>query len=70
MAKTLFSVNAELKVEREKAIGIFNALIAILASKDVIDYDHFEVFAHYSTASLIKYTNRGMISRKIIQSLI
>jgi len=44
IANTLFSANVELKVEKEKAIGIFNALISILTSKEVIGYDHFEVF--------------------------
>ncbi len=44
IADNIFNSNLKLKMSKEKAIGIFNALLAILTSKDIIGYDHFEVF--------------------------
>lgn len=41
---TIFSANLKLKMEKEKAIGVFNALFAILTNKDTLGYNHFEVF--------------------------
>lgn len=40
----IFNSNLKLKMSKEKAIGIFNALLAIITSKDILGYDHFEVF--------------------------
>ncbi len=40
----IVSPNLKLKVSKEKAIGIFNALLAIVTSKDTLGYDHYEVF--------------------------
>lgn len=40
----IFNSNLKLKMSKEKAIGIFNALLSILTSKDILGYDHFEVF--------------------------
>lgn len=41
---TIFSANLKLKMEKKKALGIFNALLAIVTSKDTLGYNHFEVF--------------------------
>lgn len=41
---TIFSANLKLKMDKKKAIGIFNALLAIVTSRDTLGYDHFEVF--------------------------
>ncbi|MDK2813076.1 MAG: hypothetical protein PWQ08_331 [Clostridiales bacterium] len=41
---TIFSANLKLKMKKEKAIGVFNALFAILTNKDTLGYNHFEVF--------------------------
>ncbi|WP_099469986.1 TetR/AcrR family transcriptional regulator [Konateibacter massiliensis] len=41
----IFNSNLKLKMSKEKSIGIINALLAILTSKDVLYYnDHFDVF--------------------------
>ncbi len=44
IADNIFNTNLKLKMSKEKAIGIFNALLAIVTSKDLLGYDHFEVF--------------------------
>lgn len=44
IANNISNPNLELKMSKEKAIVIFNALLAILTSKDILGYDHFEVF--------------------------
>lgn len=44
VSNTIFSVNLKLKMNKEKAIGIFNALLAIVTNKNLIGYDHFEIF--------------------------
>lgn len=41
---TIFTLNLKLKMSKEKALGIFNALLSILTSKHIIGYDHYEVF--------------------------
>lgn len=41
---TMFIPSLKLKMSKEKAIGIFNALLAILTSKEVIGYNHYEIF--------------------------
>lgn len=44
VSNTIFSANLKLKMNKEKAIGIFNALLAIVTNKDLLGYDHFEIF--------------------------
>lgn len=44
IADNIFNSNLKLKMSKEKAIGIFNALLAIVTSKEILGYDHFEVF--------------------------
>lgn len=44
VSNTIFSANLKLKMNKEKAIGIFNALLAIVTNKNLIGYDHFEIF--------------------------
>lgn len=44
MANNIFNSNLKLKMSKEKTIGIFNALLAIVTSKDLLHYDHYEVF--------------------------
>ncbi len=44
VSNTLFSANLKLKMNKEKAIGIFNALLAIVTNKNLLGYDHFEIF--------------------------
>ena len=44
IADTLFNASLQLKMSKEKAIGIFNALLSIALSKDLLGYDHFDVF--------------------------
>lgn len=41
---TILCSNLTLKMSKEKAFGIFNALLAIVTSKDTLGYDHYEVF--------------------------
>lgn len=41
---TVLNPNLKLKVSNEKAIGIFNALLAIITTKDLLGYDHYEIF--------------------------
>ena len=36
--------NIEYKIEEDKAIGIFNALISLLLNKDKFGYDHYKIF--------------------------
>ncbi len=42
--KTIFHPHLKLKMKREKAIGIINALLGILTQKDMLGYDHYEIF--------------------------
>ncbi|MDF2923520.1 MAG: TetR-family transcriptional regulator [Paenibacillaceae bacterium] len=42
--KNVFNSNLKLKMSKEKAIGIFEALLSILMSKDILHYNHYEVF--------------------------
>lgn len=42
--ETVFNSNLKLKLDRKKAMGIFNALLSIVTTKETIGYDHFEVF--------------------------
>lgn len=44
IADNIFNSNLKLKMSKEKAIGIFNALLAIVTTKDTLYYDHYEVF--------------------------
>ncbi len=44
IADNIFNSNLKLKMSKEKAIGIFNALLAIVTNKDILYYDHYEVF--------------------------
>lgn len=44
LLETIFNSNLKLKIGKQKAIGIFNALLSIVANKETIGYDHFEVF--------------------------
>lgn len=44
ISNTIFSANLKLKMNKEKAIGIFNALLAIVTNKNLLGYDHFEIF--------------------------
>jgi len=44
VSNTIFSANLKLKMNKEKAIGIFNALLAIVTNKNLLGYDHFEIF--------------------------
>lgn len=44
MMNTIFRTNLTLKMSREKAIGIINALLSIVTNKDSLGYDHYEVF--------------------------
>ncbi|MBO1307663.1 TetR/AcrR family transcriptional regulator [Enterococcus sp. 669A] len=41
----LFDSQLQLKMEKQKAVGIFNALLSIVTNKETIGYDHFEVFS-------------------------
>lgn len=43
-ADSITNPDLKLKMSKEKAIGIINALLAIVTTKDVVGYDHFEVF--------------------------
>lgn len=42
--KNIFNSNLKLRMSKEKAIGIFEALLSILMSKNILHYDHYEVF--------------------------
>jgi AcrR family transcriptional regulator len=44
ITKTILNPNIKLKMSGEKAVGIFNALLAIITSKELIGYDHYEIF--------------------------
>jgi AcrR family transcriptional regulator len=41
---TVLNPNLKLRISNEKAIGIFNALLAIVITKDMLGYDHYEIF--------------------------
>lgn len=41
---TILCTNLTLKMSKEKAFGIFNALLSIVTSKNTLGYDHYEVF--------------------------
>jgi len=41
---TVLNPNLKLKISNEKAIGIFNALLAIVTTQDLLGYDHYEIF--------------------------
>lgn len=41
---TIFCANLNLKISKEKATGIFNALLSIVTNKDTLGYDHYEIF--------------------------
>lgn len=36
--------NIKYKIEEDKAIGIFNALLSLLSNKDKFGYNHYEIF--------------------------
>ena len=42
--KTILSPHLKLKMEKEKALGIINALLGILTYKNMLGYNHYEVF--------------------------
>ncbi|KMK74425.1 TetR/AcrR family transcriptional regulator [Alkalihalobacillus pseudalcaliphilus] len=42
--ETIFNSNLQLKMDKQKAMGIFNALLSVVTNKETIGYDHFEVF--------------------------
>lgn len=44
ISEYIFHPNLKLKMSKDKAIGIFNALLAIITTKDLLYYDHYEVF--------------------------
>ena len=44
LADTIFGPSLKLKMDKKKAGGILNALLAIVTAKDTIGYDHYEVF--------------------------
>lgn len=44
ISENIFNSNLKLKMSKEKAIGIFNALLSIVTNKDILYYDHYEVF--------------------------
>ncbi|WP_207302308.1 TetR/AcrR family transcriptional regulator [Gracilibacillus phocaeensis] len=44
ISATNFNSNLQLKMDKQKAMGIFNALLSIVTNKETIGYDHFEVF--------------------------
>lgn len=43
--ETVFNSNLKLKLDKQKAMGIFNALLSIVTNKETIGYDHFEIFS-------------------------
>jgi len=45
MVDTIFNANLTLKVDQAKAVGIFNGLLSLILNKDILGYDHFEVFS-------------------------
>jgi len=45
MVDTIFNTNLTLKVDKAKAAGIFNGLLSLILNKDILGYDHFEVFS-------------------------
>lgn len=42
--ETIFNSNLKLKIKKQKAMGIFNALLCIVANKELIGSDHYDVF--------------------------
>lgn len=40
----IFDANLKLKMSREKATGLLEALLAIVITKELLHYDHYEVF--------------------------
>jgi AcrR family transcriptional regulator len=44
LANTIFGSNVKMKMSKEKALGILGALMTIITNKDILGYDHFEIF--------------------------
>ena len=44
IVSTLLNPNMKLKMSKEKTVGLFNALLAIVTSKETLGYDHYEIF--------------------------
>ncbi|WP_152393595.1 TetR/AcrR family transcriptional regulator [Paenibacillus guangzhouensis] len=52
MVDTLFNANLTLKIDQAKAVGIFNGLLSLILNKDILGYDHFEVFSFLLDSAL------------------
>jgi len=44
LESTFFNPNVKLKMSKEKAFGILHGIMMIVLNKDILGYDHYEIF--------------------------